>query len=508
MAGAAAEENKRASKISWAMLAATALYCVLELFYNLSLAVFVSSAQTTAENFERLETVGKLLAAGGLSLFVSGVCSKWRGILFAVCLPVFFAGITVAFDSVLNGLPDTAKKAGMHLGAYRNLVINGDIPAPGIIPGKIGTAESVALANIPLLLPEGARVSDEVLSWLTGASPGSDASAKAAIDALWKSYSSVMDTIAPHYPTYAIQSKKFLDAMPSGGSAAREKVRVWAEGRFVRKSGGIRPGLSREAFIAEVLARHPAGEKWRQAVVVPAVAKLGVAEMRAGDFPAGLDEKGFRLWLGKRLSDSVATARASADGAVEASVAKDLIASAFVPPMSMALSQASLFLNLGLLFAALVARTGSGRAPFAIKIAPLAAFSLWAFSIPSELPEPFRRNQESMARASFGGAVWAASINAETGLLRIFGPAVPALGGLGSLSLGDGEKAKPVRISKLAVPELGNLAETIPMLGGADIGEDIAEADKTLLVEESRLLEKGYYGQRSVRCNPYADKNC
>ncbi len=58
-AGAAERAQKRQPIwIALGLLALTALYCLAEIAYNLSLVEFVSAADTSVEEFERLESFG------------------------------------------------------------------------------------------------------------------------------------------------------------------------------------------------------------------------------------------------------------------------------------------------------------------------------------------------------------------------------------------------------------------------------------------------------------------
>lgn len=501
----APKERRQPPWIALGLLVVTAIYCLAELAYNLSLIEFVAAADTSVEEFERLETFGKWLAAIGLALFVSRQFPRWKGALaFAALAPAAYMGISWGFDAAIRALPAQTQTQGYYLGAYRNLVVNGHIEDRVFLPeGSAADPEAkLALANMPLAAFGSADIPGIVSEWVYGGEERSAAMAN-GLDGLWEAMRLQQSKIEPYWATYALESKKVADK--SGA------LRDLAEKMFLRYAG-MPPGLPKEEFLARAVAASPGLAAAREAYVIPANPSVGYPGLQAKSIPAFADREAFDAFILERVAEAEDAGKKAAGNVLGSPEAFRAVSSAFVPPMSMALSLLSLALNAALLVAGaivLAARPfGAGR-KFALGVSIVSLAAVFAMILSA--PPAFRDGgmaelRQKAASESAWGFAWAKAMDAEAAVLRVAHPAMPALREA-FLAPPQGVQTQRIEIRKApAVDNLDELEKTLGRMRDAS-PLDLPQADPSVRVDEGRLQERGYYGEiRTEGENPYLRK--
>ena len=502
-------ESASASKPSFVVAAGMALvtliYCAAELFYNLALIEFVSSPNTSADAFEGLERIGKLLAAVGLSLCVSRVARGGKAVIvFGALVPCAFVLISWAFDAAIDALPKDAKRAGYYMGAYRNLVINQKIENPSLLAaqGANDLSSKLVLANIPLMSAGAVSVEDAVVSWIYGDPEANGAEEARALDSLWIAYEQVSSRVEPYYGVYAIESKI---------NAERPYFKEKYTQAFIKRSGGIPPGLDKGAFYKAVARSTPALTQFHDAVVIPARPELNIAGLRMGDIPPFLSDVDFKALMSQNLSAAKEALSARAADVESLKDARKIISATYVPPMSLALSLVSLTLNLGLLCVSAIQlaawRATAFRSSRAIKwglsVVFMASASLYALSQPPALSGAAGAWQASVEQSSLFGLAWSKSINAEGALLRM---SEPLLRGIHDAFIDDTPDPKLKRITIERVPHADTTDLDAQVAAFKAAPEELPLVDPSIRVNESKLDDKGYYGEIKTESNPYLTK--
>jgi hypothetical protein len=493
----------------WAVggVVATLAYCAAELAYNMSLVEFVSSANTSADAFEGLERVGKALGALGLSMAVARMFfNQWKLLAaLAVMAPVAYMAIDKSFNAYVDGLPHEVKVEGYYLGAYRTLVLGGQLADPDFAGPEASIERKLRLLNLPLAAGSGKDARAQVSEYVYGSDQDSKRLDK-EIGELFGIYNSISRKIDPLYGYYAIESKKI-----PGGAFHNAYVRG-----FMKKSGGIPPGLTKEQFNEEIQKSYPSLVTYRATVAIPAQPSIGMAALRMGDIPAGLDEPAFHQFFTDHLKKAQSLRNEKAGEVETLSHSKSLISSTFVPPLSMSLSLLSVGLNAaaslsGLLLLGLFPWR-EARWHKALSLSLQASLTIailgWMATRPDALTGVASAWQAKVVERSVIGAAWSKMINAEA---RVLGALAPALPAIHSAFIDDShpDQVKKVQVAKAQSVDLVDLDQKLAALKASseEVSAPAAAVDPSFYADEKRLGEKGYYGEtRPAGGNPYAKK--
>jgi hypothetical protein len=484
----------------------TALYCIAELCYNMSLVEFVSSANTSADAFENLERVGKLLGAIGLTLALAKTFLKgWRAAAaIAIMAPLAYLGIDRGFDAYIGGLPHEAKVEGYYLGAYRSLLLSGKLQDPDFGGLDASIERKVRLLSLPLAIGSGKDPQAKVSNYVFGSDGPSGFDKE--ISGLWDIYDSVSRRVDPLYGYYAIESRK-----AESHQAFRDK---YVAG-FLKKSGGIPPGLSKAQFNAAIQSAYPSLARYRATVAIPAQPAINLPALTMGDIPPGLDQPGFSSFFRAHIARARAARLAASDQVETLPSSTNIIASAVVPPLSMSLSLLSFGLNLasagaGLTLLALWPMRKSRAWPLfglAVKAGLTIVVLAWMLSAPPALSGVAGQWQARAASASTAGAAWSRAINAESSLISAARPVLPAIH---KLFIDDShpDQVKRVTVEKAREIDMGDLDQKLAEFKTAAQTDDGPQVpDRGFYADEKRLDDKGYYGEtRPSGGNPYQKK--
>jgi hypothetical protein len=488
---------------AWAMasLALAGVYCLAEAGYNTTLVEFVSSANTSADAFSHLESFGKALGAAGLSMALTRVLfQRWRAVAaFAVMAPLAYLAIDRSFDSYVEGLPHAAKLEGYYLGAYRSMTLSGQLTDPVLSSGD-DIERRMRLLNLPLLVQGGVDAKGKVAAYVF--SDGDTQSFDKEVAGLWDVYASVSRRIDPLYSYYAIESKKILEH-----KAFQDKYIA----AFTARTGGIPPGLDKGQFNARVEQQYPALGIYRATVAIPAQPSIGMAALRMGDIPAGLDQPGFSAFINDDLAKAQKARRDRADDVEELPHSKALIASTFIPPLSMSLSLLSFAVNGAALLAGLILLPlagRSGRAANWTSKAVRAGFTAVAIALlvsrPAALTGAPAAWQARAAESSALGWIWSKAIDAESSFLSAFSPALPRIHAA-FIDDSHPEQVNRLRIAKAQPLDLADLDRKLDEFKAeSDKPIDAPQVDPSFHADEKRLNDRDYYGEsRPVGGNPY-----
>ncbi len=492
--------------LAWAIaaIAVAAFYCVGELCYNMTLVEFVSSANTSADAFRSLETAGKCLGAAGLSMaLVRLVFSRWKAVIaFALLAPLAYVGIDRGFAAYIDSLPHAARVEGYYLGAYRAIVLSGGLEDPDFQNASTPVELKLRLLNLPLLEGSGKGVQKAVETYVFGSKDKTRINP--AIAGLWAVYSGVASRIEPLYDYYAIQSRRAMGLRKGFYQRAYFKA-------FEQKTGGIPPGLDRSQFLAAVERSYPALASYRASVVIPAQPQLGLAAVRMEDIPSGLDRQGFQAFFDDYLARARAAQRSASEHVDKLPHAEALISSSFIPPLSMSLSLFSFALNASAALAGLLLlplwpwrqSRGYAHASHAAKLGLTAAALAWMVTRPPVLTGDAAR-WARVAQHSDMGTAWIKAINAEAAVLEQLYPALPAIHDAFIDDKHPGQ-VKKVRIQKAKPVDYAQMDRTIAGFKKAQQSINAPEPVQNFHADESRLNDKGYYGEiRPAGGNPYA----
>lgn len=526
---ASASGEQGSFAVALGLVAVGAAYCVAELSYNLSLVEFVSSANTSAAALENLERVGKGLAAFGLAnvlvKLLGGAAKSLAGAsssvtikaaarmlsgaralaLFVTLCPLAYWAISSGFDAAVANLPHAAKVEGYYLGAYRTLVLEGSLADPDLAAASSQRIQDkLLLVNLPLAAGAGKDPQTRVVNFVYG---DDNASFDKEIALLWEVYDSVANRIDPLWSYYAIESRK-------AGNQKGLYGELYAK-EFAKRTGGIPPGLSKEAFNAEVQKRYPALETYRQSVVIPAQPAIGMPALRMGDIQSGLDQAGFSKFIQKHIDDAKAGSRAKAEKVEELAHSTGLIGSAFIPPMSMTLSLMSFGMNAALLAGGIVglllwplARFPAARALAKASNVCFVALALgWIFTQSGGFSGEPARWQAKVAGQGMFSALWARAIDGEAAVLRIASPALPAIHSAFIDDTHPGE-VKRVKVEKAAQVDMSEIDARLEQMKASSAEAAVpAIADPNFVADEKRINDPTYFGEsRAAGGNPYVKK--
>lgn len=486
-------------------------YCGAELLYNRALVELFSAPSVSLSTFEDIETLGKTLAAFGLSLFVS---RWWRPRvalpLFALCFPLLFVGIGQAYDKAIDALPQSAKTAGYYLGAYRNLVVNGDLNNPTLwdpIQGA-NAEQKILLTNMALIPYSGVDSGRTVLDWMYGSDRDVRGELQANVDTLYLGYASVMGKLEPFYAKYAIESRRWTSLKDGMFKNMYAK-------EFTRVSGGVPPGLNKVQFYDKLRQTNPALAQFHDAVIIEPVPKLGVGALRMGDIPPFSTQEQFDKVVFDHIQSASARARSGADDVTKNPQAKRIIAAAYVPSISMALSLISLLLNVSLLLAAPVRAVLTWVAPASIAFAGSALVSLGAFWVLWMQPvAPISASMAQMLSAPTGitGMIWERTVHVQWNVMQHTAP----VGHLVATHLVDRtrtESYERLNIQKVQPVALGNLEERMELLERHQTEllaaqQQLPVLDRDVVIDTERLeRDPSYFGERKpTGPNPYLKK--
>jgi hypothetical protein len=166
-----------ARPFAWPMVAAVlALYVAAETVFNLNLIDAASAAEPDRARLDDLVIFGKIMGAFGIALFALRpfFARLWRrtrwGLpaIFVVAWIAIYGGLTLAYDRVLDGVPETVKREALLLVVYREAVFAGAIENPELRApdGATDDAHRLALVNLAARLtgekPEIALVREKI----------------------------------------------------------------------------------------------------------------------------------------------------------------------------------------------------------------------------------------------------------------------------------------------------------------------------------------------------------
>lgn len=395
----------------------TLLYLLAEVAYNLGLVRMLSSPGLDRAAIQGMETVGKAMAALGITLFISRLLPLRRLWLYPLLALALYAGLGVALDRVIEQLPAPAKRAGHWLGMYRVAALEGEVADQELnTPGGAPSAgQRLAMVNLALLLYADQReVEHAARRYLTLKVDNhiDQLALERDFARFWQAYSSASSRLEPAWNWYRRQ-----------GEAQQ------------------RGSVTLTAFMDE-LARNPQYgpelRRYQHTLLYPGNPALGLAPVTAKDIPLFLEQAQLRQYINLLIeSDTLqAVEHFAPDTGSHANprsqLTRDLSVSVFIPPISMSLSLFSTFLNLASLLGlavALVLSAGGGRwaAPARQRAAQcvtvvLALGALAAFNTP-----PFAAHSKFAASSAKAGQdsvlqqLWVSAINHEALLLDTAG---------------------------------------------------------------------------------------
>ncbi|WP_321820808.1 MULTISPECIES: hypothetical protein [unclassified Burkholderia] len=409
----------------------TCVYLVLEVAYNASVVRVLSSVSADKPTIEGMETIGKVMASIGITLFLSRLIGLRRALSFVGVAGFLYLTISAAVSYYLDTLPAQARIDGHWLGIYRLGVIHGEIAAPDMLNARRGapgagpaqsslpnspltTAQRLALANVALLtFHDQPSVTADAQRYLKG----SVATAAARFDA--RTIDRMLDRFWPVYARASAQLK------PGYAIAQRFFGRMTPQTYITRLKGGqyITPGTSAASRLREYCS----------ILLYAGDPNNGLGPVSACDLPPFFS----RAALCNEIEHRIGAAKSqvvnyywpSADGPVSA-VSHDLSSTAFVPPISMTLSLLSLTFSLASLagYAALfivyvcwpsVSARARASLQFGVTMVVAAAIAT-CMNGGSPFPESNRFHQGEMAARDHGIAtrVWAFALDRELAVLQ------------------------------------------------------------------------------------------
>lgn len=505
-----AAQTRPHAQRSWGLLlwGVGALYCTAELIYNVALVELFSAPSVSLSTFEDIETMGKALAAFGLSLFV---CRWWQPKvalpMFALCFPMLFVGIGTAYDQAIEALPKSAKTAGYYLGAYRNLVVNGDLSNPLMWDPQAPatTEQKILLTNVALVSYSGVDSAKTVLDWMYGSDAQIQDGMKANVESLFLGYASVMGKLEPFYAKYVIESRRWNSLKPGMFKDMYAK-------EFTRLTGGVEPGLDKVQFYDRMRQTNPALAQFHDAVIIEAAPKLGIGALRMGDIAPFSTQEQFTQRVFAHIQTGAQRARSAGSEVVNDPQAKRIIAAAYVPSISMALSLISLLLNTCLLASAplrwVLLRVGTPT--FAHGASGVLALGLFAV-LWLQPQAPFSASMQQMLGATSGlsAALWQRATHVQWHLMQHVSPVAQQVREH-LVSTARTESYERLSIQKVQPIALGNLEERMELLERQQAQmlasqQDLPVLDRDVVIDTQRLeKDPSYFGERKpTGSNPY-----
>lgn len=366
-----AEVTNTKTRSLFGFLLITLAYLLAEVIYNTGVVRMLSSTGLTKETVEGMETVGKVMASIGITLFLSRLIPLRRLWQFGGLVVLLFLGLGYAVDQFIDSIPAESKIAGHWLGVYRVAVLERKVSNPDLFRPLAAPlpAQRVALVNIALLANEpNGEIRRAGESYIRKKVVGAytDASMKEDFDRIWRAYSEASQRLRPAWNDYRRQHPKH----------------------------------SVQDFMANVKLNVFANIKYRQycdTVIYAGNKELGLARVTMGDIPLFksrealyADFKAMRTSNRQVAMDHYLPDETRAD----ATLTRDFAASVFIPPISMTLSLFSILLNLAsalgtavvLVFAGLGVGTEASRG-WVLRCASASAFAL-IFVVSGNVPFP------------------------------------------------------------------------------------------------------------------------
>lgn len=422
---AAAEARKLAAVVAGAssrltavvLVTVTLAYLSAEWLFLDSLLSAVADPATTAATADSLRMWGKLLAAFGMCwalgrrTFLTAALpypAVSRPALFAAYVLGAFGLLTLAFDAVIDRLPDETKARSMAVAEARALAQRGDLDLPGLPTDQ----EARRLYWIAI----GAAAADRSAWGMSGIVAHVKRAAETKIDAAvaegWPRYDEAMSQVRAAFAAYKAAWTD-LDYLPP---FAQKRVRE----AIIKKTGGLPGGIKDEReFLERGLRESTAPEAAEARRLLDAV----VAEVPGGtvyrgrDIPPFMTADGYVVWVGR---EKVKIAAALEPPTVEAvrkwpTHYRQAASAVVLPPLSAGLSALSILLNLGTLIV-LGAEIAAERRPLPIGIRRVAAVAIPAAVVGVGYllsPSPFAGTGLAEAEGLAGIAGWAAFLAAK-----------------------------------------------------------------------------------------------
>ena len=421
--------GKRAALAATA--AVTAAYLVLELSYNGTLLSLAADPAADADRMKALSWVGKGLASWGVAwALLRPVAARassalpGKALAFLVAWLCVFGAVDVGYRTAISSLPEDVKLAGRSVAAWRSAALKGERKDAFVAPN--GKPDRIAAVSAAFLLADPVQAAS--LAEFDAARAKADGNRiDRGSDRLLKGYLDAQAELRKGYELFIQASMAYDNATTNKNSreGVAASAAIWfgytgAKEFFSKKTGGLSPDVDAtyERFVSEILpkSRNPkvqaALKEWNaKAVPLPDGSRIA-----ASDMPQGMDEAAAGEWVDTHVRGPwKAVAGADVEGWLARKDSKDALASVFVPPVSMALSQISVALNLAALLAMVWTLTGSGtggsRIAMAVAVVGVCG-SVLALSPASAWPKGSEgRKVEASAKSAMGvwGDVWARS---------------------------------------------------------------------------------------------------
>lgn len=414
-----------------ATAAVTAAYLVLELSYNGTLLSLAADPAADAERMKALSWVGKGLASWGVAWALlrpvaarSASTLPGKATAFLVAWLCVFGAVDFGYRAAISSLPEDVKLAGRSVAAWRASVLKGDGKDAFLAP--VGKPDRVAAVSAAFLLADPASAS-RLAEFDVARAKADGNRIDRGSDRLLKGYLDAQSELRKGYELFVQASMAYENATTRKNSreGALASAAIWfgytgAKEFFTKKTGGLSPDVDAtyERFVSEILpkSKNPKVKAALKDYTAKAVPMPDGTRIAAADMPQGMDEAAARDWVDTHVRGPwKAVAGADLEGWLARNESKDALASVFVPPVSMALSQVSVALNLAALLAMLWTLSGSGKggARIAMAVAVLGVCgSVLSLSPASAWPKGSEgRKVEASAKAAMGvwGDAWARS---------------------------------------------------------------------------------------------------
>lgn len=306
----------------------TIIYIVCEVIYNLGFVEFISSANTEISVYNRLEFFGKSLAALGLSLIFIKLFKKHKAQIFLILVPSLFAVQTAFFEYLVENLSPEVKISAYLSGVYRNASLNKTINDERLTNPS---SYNKVLVSTIALMGESQKQKKEVGEIFKIAIDSK------VIDSYYENYDALNSKITSYWSVYRIEDKKW--------SNYPAKVQERIDREFVKKSGGIPRGLSKQEFLARVALNSPSYREYQNLVIVPGNEAFGIEEVRGKDIPMGLSKEEFADFFNKKIQAAVNRTALTAENVSNLPHSHELVSSVVIPPIALTLSFLSILLN-------------------------------------------------------------------------------------------------------------------------------------------------------------------
>jgi hypothetical protein len=311
----------------------------------------------------------------------------------------------------------------------------------------------------------GVRVRSAVDGLLYGATD------KLEVDGLYQNYANLSECLNALYDLYALESKKVSDFK---GKLADEATR-----RFEAKSHSIAPGLSRAQFFQALGRQSPSVARFNSTVCIKANENLGIPGLKGSDLPLGMDKTAFAAFIYDQVAAASCKSRILESTVANLPYARELVASAVIPPNALLLSFCSIVFNSSVLLY-------SVKKPLAVIPGALVVVAAY-MAEPNvyEFREPIHR-----------------AVALEASFYRALSPIASAI----HASFINDSKLNMAEVIVVKKPEpisFSDLSEQLQRMQGEEVG-GAPDVDPRVHVDENRLKREGaYYGELQTRSNPY-----